>query len=84
VEAGAVSDDEQQRERETQRRRLRAFGYHLIGYFLVMIVLVPVNMMTDPQRPWFVLPMVGWGAVLAVHAAFAMNLFRGLFGGRPK
>jgi len=47
-----------------------------------MIVLVPVNMLTDPERPWFVLPMVGWGAVLGLHAAHAMSLFRGLFGGK--
>lgn len=74
-----MTDDDERTEREAQRRRLRGFGYHLIGYFVVMIVLVPVNMLTNPQRPWFVLPMVGWGAVLGLHAAFAMNLFRGLF-----
>jgi len=77
-----VDDDERRAELERRRRRLRGFGYHLIGYFLVMIVLVPVNMLTDPVRPWFVLPMVGWGAVLGLHATFAMSLFRGLFGGK--
>jgi hypothetical protein len=79
-----VTDEDRPDEREAHRRRLRLFGYHLIGYFLVMIVLVPINMMTDPQRPWFVLPMVGWGAILAVHAAFAMDLFRSLRGRQPK
>lgn len=66
--------------RDTQppgRRRLRAFGAHLIGYFVVMIVLVAVNMATQPNEPWFVFPMVGWGPVLAVHAAYAMRLFGG-------
>lgn len=79
-----MSDDDRQAELAAHRRRLRGFGYHLIGYFVVMIVLVPINMMTDPQRPWFLLPMIGWGAVLGLHAAFAMDLFRGLFHNRPK
>ena len=78
------NDDTQRAELEAQRRRLRGFGYHIIGYFAVMIVLVPLNMITNPQRPWFLLPMVGWGAVLGLHAAFAMNLFRGLFPGGKK
>jgi len=65
---------------DAHRRRLRGFGYHLIAYFAVMIALVPINLLTDPERPWFLLPTVGWGAVLAIHAAYAMNLFRGLFG----
>lgn len=62
------------------RRRLRGFGWHLMGYFAVMIVLVPVNFMTTPDEPWFVLPMVGWGGVLALHVAWVMGLFDGLFG----
>jgi hypothetical protein len=57
-------------------RRLRGFALHLMGYFAAMIVLVAVNLLTNPDNPWFMLPMVGWGAVLAVHAAYAMGLFR--------
>jgi 2TM domain len=79
-----MTDDERRAEKDAQRRRLRGFGYHLIGYFVVMIVLVPVNMITSPQRPWFILPMIGWGTVLGIHAAFAMNLFRSHFKGRTK
>lgn len=59
------------------RRRLRGFGRHLIGYFAVMIVLVAVNFATTPDNPWFMWPMVGWGGVLAIHAAYAMGLFDG-------
>ncbi len=56
-------------------RRLRGFGLHLLGYFAVMIVLVPVNLIFSPESLWFVLPLVGWGAVLSLHVAYAMGLF---------
>jgi hypothetical protein len=58
-----------------QKARLAGFRNHLIGYFAVMTVLVPVNLLSDPETPWFVWPMVGWGPILAGHAAFAMGLF---------
>jgi two-component system LytT family sensor kinase len=65
----------EQKSKSVDRRRLKGFGAHLIGYFLVMIVLVPVNMMSTPDNPWFMFPMVGWGSVLALHAAYVMGLF---------
>ena len=58
-----------------QRRRLRGFGNHLLAYFAVMVVLVPLNVFTAPDTPWFLFPLVGWGAPLALHAAWAMGLF---------
>ena len=64
------------RARETiARRRLLGFGRHLAGYFAAMVALVVVNMTTTPENPWFVWPMVGYGGVLAVHAAHVMGLF---------
>ena len=78
-----TTDPHPDTDREAARRRLRGFGIHLLGYFGAMAVLVPVNFIVSPQTPWFVLPMVGWGSVLALHAAYAMDLFRGLFG-RPR
>ncbi|MDH3231308.1 MAG: 2TM domain-containing protein [Alphaproteobacteria bacterium] len=60
---------------ERARRRLRGFVWHLIGYFAAMLVIVPVNLILTPETVWFVLPMVGWGGVLAIHVAYAMGLF---------
>ena len=69
------SDGNESPEVAEGRRRLRGFQYHLIGYFLVMIIIVPFNLLTTPENPWFVWPMVGWGSVLAVHTAWVMRLF---------
>lgn len=77
----AEADDP--REVERHRRRLRTFGFHLLGYMLVMAIIVPVNFMTTPGNPWFMLPMVGWAAPLAIHAAYAMGLLDGLLS-RPR
>ena len=60
---------------ENARRRLRGFGLHLAGYFAVMAALVAVNLAATPENPWFVWPGVGWGGILAFHAAYAMGLF---------
>lgn len=62
---------------ETERaakRRLRGFLNHLLAYFAVLVVIVPLNAWAAPQTPWFLLVMVGWGAPLALHAAYAMGL----------
>lgn len=79
--AGSVNtdgDDQAPRDAALAKRRLKGFGTHLIAYFLVMVAVVPLNYWLAPTEPWFVLPMVGWGSVLAVHAAWAMGLF-GIF-----
>jgi len=65
------------------KRRQYGFGLHIIGYALVMSVIVPLNRWLLPDEPWFVLPMVGWGSVLGLHAAWAMGLFE-LFRGGPR
>ncbi len=63
------------REDSLARRRLLGFGRHLAGYFAAMFVLVIVNMTTAPENPWFIWPLVGYGGVLAIHAAYVMGLF---------
>jgi hypothetical protein len=40
-----------------------------------MAVPVAVNLLTSPENLWFVWLMVGWGSILAFHAAYAMGLF---------
>ncbi len=59
---------------EHARRRLRGFGVHLVAYFAAMAVLIGASVFFSPENPWLLVPVVAWGAVLAVHAAYAMGL----------
>lgn len=57
------------------RHRLRLFIRPLLLYAVAIAVLVPVNLLTNPENPWFLLPMIGWGGILALYVAYAMGLF---------
>ncbi|MDJ0948153.1 MAG: 2TM domain-containing protein [Alphaproteobacteria bacterium] len=58
-------------------RRMRGFRLHLAGYVIIALCLALVNYLAMPGAWWFVLFVVGWGAPLAIHAAYAMGLFDG-------
>lgn len=70
MNAGEGGDDE-----VAARRRLAGFAGHLAAYFIACSVFVAVNIMFSPGQTWIFLPVVGWGTVLAFHAAYAMGLF---------
>ena len=76
-----VSGDDERLQRA--RRRLLGFGLHLVGYFVVMAGIFLVNFSQGNNPTKFVIPLVGWGSVLALHAAFVMGLFN-VFSGRKK
>jgi uncharacterized integral membrane protein len=60
------------------RRRLIWFGVHILIFVAVIIMLVVVSISINVREPWFVFPLVTWGAPLGIHAAFAMGLFDSL------
>ena len=60
---------------ERRKRRQRHLLNHLIAYFAVMVVLIPVNRFLTPEDPWVLVPLVAWGAPLAIHVAWVMELF---------
>ena len=60
------------------RQRLRGFRLHLLAYAAAVVALLAIHVVVQPEQPWFVLILVGWGAPLALHCAYVM----GLFGGR--
>jgi len=55
-------------------RRQRGFQLHLAGYVIFALCLGLLNFLITPGNWWFVLFVVGWGAPLAIHAAYAMGL----------
>ena len=55
--------------------RLRGFKIHLAIYVAVTLLAVAANFIFDSETPWFLAVMVGWGAPLAVHCAYAMGFF---------
>ena len=56
--------------------RLTWFKVHLLLYGIVVAALALVNLFWLTGELWFVLFMVGWGAPIAGHCAWAMGFFR--------
>ncbi len=55
-------------------KRMRWFAHHLIAYLAVAAFIVPLDhFYFQDERTWFLIPVVGWGGVLAIHARFAME-----------
>lgn len=71
----ATPPHDHEQDRTARARRRSGLLNHLILFFAVMVVLVPVNFLTTPDYPWFVFPLVIWFAPLALHVAWAMGLF---------
>jgi hypothetical protein len=64
------------------RQRQRGLAIHFAGYIIVVSCLFAVNFLWLKGEPFFVLLMVVWGSVLALHVAWVMGLFDGLFGNK--
>jgi len=77
-EISDLATDDSAESASAARRRLRGFAIHMAVFFVVILGLGGVNFFLAPGEWWFVFPMVLWGAPLAVHAAYAMGLFRTL------
>ncbi|MDB4989339.1 MAG: uncharacterized protein JWN04_4517 [Myxococcaceae bacterium] len=66
-------------ERKELERRIRAralgkaraklaFRWHLMVFVMVNVALFAINKAYTPNTQWFVWPLAGWGAALAMHA----------------
>jgi hypothetical protein len=53
--------------------RKRGFLIHLFVYLAVNALLIVVNLLTRPDYYWFLIPLVGWGLLLATHAYATLN-----------
>jgi transcriptional regulator with XRE-family HTH domain len=62
-----------------QVKRLRGFYTHAITYAVVITGLIAINLITKPQKIWFIYPLLGWGIGLAVHGFSTFGHYK-LFG----
>jgi 2TM domain len=49
-------------------QQLRLFYTHVGVYVCVNILLLLINLLTDPSSLWFYWPLLGWGIGVAAHA----------------
>ncbi len=52
----------------TRVQQLRNFYVHVAVYVFVNMLLLLINLLTDPASLWFYWPLLGWGIAMAVHA----------------
>jgi two-component sensor histidine kinase len=66
----------EQRAYNDARRRARAlrfFYMHAMIYVAVNALLITINLVTSPHRPWSGAPLMGWGIALAVHGVMTWS-----------
>jgi len=54
-------------------RSLRVFYMHAMIYVAVNAVLIGINLVTSPHRPWSGAPLMGWGIALVVHGVMTWS-----------
>ncbi|MGB0055893.1 MAG: 2TM domain-containing protein, partial [Methyloceanibacter sp.] len=52
-------------------KRKRTFLIHLFVYVAVNALLIVVNLLYTPGYHWFLLPLIGWGLLVAAHGYLA-------------
>lgn len=50
---------------------VQGVGIHFFVYIAVNLLLIAINMKSSSQSLWFIWPLLGWGAGLALHAFLA-------------
>ena len=50
----------------TERER-RAFWTHLSLYLIINAVLAALNLYSQPEKIWFIWPLIGWGIGVGAH-----------------
>ena len=57
--------------------RVRTLRLHVIVALGSIMVLIVVNFLTTPAYPWWIYVLMAWMPLVAVHAAWALELFGG-------
>ncbi len=57
------------------KKAATGFKVHAMIYGCVNACLIGINTLTVPQFPWFLFPLLGWGAGLASHYYFGVRRY---------
>lgn len=63
-----IEDDEKYQRAQARIRRIRSFYSNVITFVLVNILLIVINLMTNPRDLWFYWVTLIWGFILIVQA----------------
>jgi len=55
--------------------RMRALRLHVIVALGTLMVLIVANVITTPAYPWWIYVLMAWMPPVAIHTAWAMELF---------
>ena len=55
--------------------RLRTLRLHVVVALGSLMVLIAVNFLTTPAYPWWIYVLMAWMPLVAIHTAWAMELF---------
>jgi uncharacterized membrane protein len=54
-------------------RLRKGFLIHLTAYLAVNLMMVAINLVTNPEKLWFYWPMAGWGIGILAHGIAAYS-----------
>ncbi len=55
--------------------RLRSLRLHIIVALGALMLLIVVNFLATPGYPWWIWVLMAWMPLIALHTAWAMELF---------
>lgn len=62
---------------DTRAAHIRALRLHVIAALGTLLVLIVANFLTTPAYPWWIYALMVWMPLVAIHTAWAMELFGG-------
>ena len=78
---GIIMNDEKYERAKKRVEELKRFYRNLVTYTVINIILIIINLVTNPQHLWFYWVTIFWGAAILLHAS-KVFVFKGKFLGR--
>ena len=71
-------NDEKYEKAKARVKELKGFYSNLITYILINILLIIINLLTNPNKIWFFWVTIFWGIAILIHAS-KVFILRGKF-----